>query len=198
LFGKPQDVAIDHLPGMSADDLDIAIQSRLFKSLVGNSDAAKSAQTLRVHNVKSKFFIGKSEKGFDNQTAQHLVGAHAFGTGALRRGFASVQILQNIPTNGRVCINKLIQKGEIECPEPSRPNKKGKRRRIKKLKSRNLLERLRDYEDDVLRFMENEHVAFTNNLGENDIKAAIKYITYIGIGIHRYTIHQRFRKVQTI
>jgi hypothetical protein len=30
------------------------------------------------------------------------------------------------------------------------------------------------------------------------IKAAIKYITYIGIGIHRYTIHQRFRKVQTI
>lgn len=34
----------------------------------------------------------------------------------------------------------------------------------------NLLERLRDYEDDVLRFMENEHVAFTNNLGENDIR----------------------------
>jgi len=27
-----------------------------------------------------------------------------------------------------------------------------------------------DYEDDVLRFMENEIVPFTNNLGENDIR----------------------------
>lgn len=65
----------------------------------------------------------------------------------------------------------LIKKGDIECPEPERPaNRKGKRGRIKKSKSRNLLERLRDFEDDVLRFMENEHVPFTNNLGENDIR----------------------------
>jgi transposase len=70
----------------------------------------------------------------------------------------------------RAQYRKLIKKGEIECPEPSRPNKKGKRGRIKKSKSRNLLERLRDYEDDVLRFMENEHVEFTNNRGENDIR----------------------------
>jgi len=27
-----------------------------------------------------------------------------------------------------------------------------------------------DYEDDVLRFMENKEVPFTNNLGENDIR----------------------------
>lgn len=65
---------------------------------------------------------------------------------------------------------ELIKKGEIECPEPTRANKKGKRGRIKKSKSRNLLERLRDYENDVLRFMENEQVAFSNNLGENDIR----------------------------
>ena len=65
----------------------------------------------------------------------------------------------------------LIKKAEIECPEPERPpDKKGKRGRIKKSKSRNLLERLRDYENDVLRFMENEHVPFSNNLGENDIR----------------------------
>ena len=65
----------------------------------------------------------------------------------------------------------LIKKAEIECPEPEKPpDKKGKRGRIKKSKSRNLLERLRDYEDDVLRFMENEDVPFTNNLGENDIR----------------------------
>jgi transposase len=70
----------------------------------------------------------------------------------------------------RAQYRKLIKKGEIECPEPTRPNKKGKRGRIKKSKSRNLLERLRNFENDVLRFMENEHVAFTNNLGENDIR----------------------------
>jgi transposase len=65
---------------------------------------------------------------------------------------------------------ELIIKGEIECPEPTGPNKKGKRGRIKKSKSRNLLERLRDFEDDALRFMEDERVAFSNNLGENDIR----------------------------
>ena len=62
----------------------------------------------------------------------------------------------------------LLKEAEIECPEAIRP--KGKRGRIKKSKSRNLLERLRDYEQDALRFMDNEHVPFSNNLGENDIR----------------------------
>ena len=65
---------------------------------------------------------------------------------------------------------ELLQQAEKECPEPVRPKKKGKRGRIKKSKSRNLLERLRDYEEDVLRFMDIDFVPFTNNLGENDIR----------------------------
>ena len=64
----------------------------------------------------------------------------------------------------------LIKKAEIECPEPDTPKKKGKRGRIKKTKSRNLLERLRDFEDDVLRFMDVDYVPFSNNLAENDIR----------------------------
>ena len=64
----------------------------------------------------------------------------------------------------------IIKQGEIECPEPIRPKKKGKRGRIKRSKSRNLLERLRDFENDTLKFMDNEIVPFTNNLGENDIR----------------------------
>ena len=64
----------------------------------------------------------------------------------------------------------LIKQAEIECPEPVRPDKNGKRGRVKKSKARNLLERLRDYEQDTLRFMDNELVAFSNNLGENDIR----------------------------
>jgi len=70
----------------------------------------------------------------------------------------------------RLKYREIIKNGEIECPEPDRPKKKGKRGRIKKSKSRNLLERLRDYENDTLRFMENALVPFSNNLGENDIR----------------------------
>ena len=64
----------------------------------------------------------------------------------------------------------LLKKADIECPEPIRPKKKGKRGRIKRSKSRNLLERLRDYENETLRFMDIDYVPFTNNLGENDIR----------------------------
>lgn len=64
----------------------------------------------------------------------------------------------------------ILQEAEKESPPPDETQRKGKRGRLKRTKSRNLLERLRDYEDDVLRFMENDIVPFTNNLGENDIR----------------------------
>jgi len=70
----------------------------------------------------------------------------------------------------RLKYRAILKEGEIECPEPIRSKKKGKRGRIKRSKSRNLLERLRDYEQDALRFMDNELVSFTNNLGESDIR----------------------------
>jgi transposase len=65
----------------------------------------------------------------------------------------------------------ILKEGDIECPPPDESTRKpGQRGRLKRSKSRNLLERLRDFENDVLRFMENEIVPFTNNLGENDIR----------------------------
>lgn len=64
----------------------------------------------------------------------------------------------------------LLKKAEIECPPPKRPPGKGKPGKLKRSKARNLLERLVNYEDDVLRFMENPKVPFTNNRGENDIR----------------------------
>ncbi len=51
-------------------------------------------------------------------------------------------------------------------PLPGKP----KRGRLKRSKSRNLLERLNNYPDDVLRFMREIDVPFTNNPGENDIR----------------------------
>jgi transposase len=65
----------------------------------------------------------------------------------------------------------IIQLGEDEMPPPPPdPNKKKKKGREKKSKERNLLERLRDFEQDVLRFMVVSYVPFTNNRGENDIR----------------------------
>src|SRR5579872_3240476 len=64
----------------------------------------------------------------------------------------------------------IIAIGENECPPPEPPIQHKRRGRIKKTKSRNLLERLRDFESDVLRFMEDPLVPFTNNSGENDLR----------------------------
>ena len=63
---------------------------------------------------------------------------------------------------------QILKDGDIESPLPLRVDQK--RGKIKKTFSRNLLERLREYEGDTLRFMENPLVPFTNNLGENDLR----------------------------
>ena len=64
----------------------------------------------------------------------------------------------------------ILIDAEKETPPPDETKRKGKRGRIKRTKARNLLERLRKFDKDVLRFMDNEVVPFTNNLGENDIR----------------------------
>jgi len=64
----------------------------------------------------------------------------------------------------------ILKNGEAECPPPDKENRKGKRGRVKRTKARNLMERLIQFEDDVLRFMDNKIVPFTNNLAENDIR----------------------------
>ena len=64
----------------------------------------------------------------------------------------------------------LLEKANYECPAPEPPPDKPKPGRLKRSKARNLLERLLNYQEDVLRFMENPVVPFTNNLGENDIR----------------------------
>jgi transposase len=63
----------------------------------------------------------------------------------------------------------LLKQGAGECPRPL-PKESGKRGRQKKSKSQNLLERLRDFEADTLRFMSVAIVPFTNNQGENDLR----------------------------
>lgn len=70
----------------------------------------------------------------------------------------------------RLRYRELIRIAEIECPPPDEKDRKHKRGRILRSKARNLLERLRDYENDVLRFMTNPEVPFSNNQAENDLR----------------------------
>lgn len=71
----------------------------------------------------------------------------------------------------RTKYKKILHKGAKECPLPDKSQREpGQRGRLKRSKARCLLDRLIDYEDDVLRFMENDVVPFTNNQGENDIR----------------------------
>ncbi len=70
----------------------------------------------------------------------------------------------------RKAYREILRKGNIECPAPTEADRIHKRGRIKRSKGRNLLERLTNFENDVLRFMEEEEVPFTNNLGERDIR----------------------------
>jgi transposase len=57
---------------------------------------------------------------------------------------------------------KLLRKAEKECPENLKQRAQSK--------SRNLLERLLEFEDETLMFMEESDVPFTNNQGERDLR----------------------------
>lgn len=64
----------------------------------------------------------------------------------------------------------IIREGERECPPPTQLTGAKKRGRLKRSKSRNLLERLRNFEEDTLRFMESADVGFTNNEAERALR----------------------------
>lgn len=65
---------------------------------------------------------------------------------------------------------QILDEADTECPPPDESQGPRKRGRLKRSKARNLLERLRDFEQDVLRFMDVQRVPFTNNQGENDLR----------------------------
>jgi len=64
----------------------------------------------------------------------------------------------------------VLTRADKQCPTPLPTDRPTKRGRIAKTKSRNLLERLREFENETLRFLTDPLVPFTNNQSENDIR----------------------------
>jgi len=64
----------------------------------------------------------------------------------------------------------ILIEGDRECPPPDPKQHAGRKGRQARTKSRNLLERLRDFETETLRFMTDQRVPFTNNQGERDLR----------------------------
>ena len=83
-----------------------------------------------------------------------------------RGGFLSFQKASEY----RRLYRELLEKASDECPAPNPEDRKNKKGPMKRSTSRNLLERLIEYENEVLRFMEDKIVPFTNNQAENDIR----------------------------
>jgi len=64
----------------------------------------------------------------------------------------------------------ILTRGDRECPPATSRNTAAKRGRLAQTKSRNLLDRLREFETETLRFMTDPLVPFTNNQCENDLR----------------------------
>lgn len=83
---------------------------------------------------------------------------------------AGGQLDQATSERYRTRYRERLLAADTECPPPDESLRRHPKGRQKRSKSRNLLERLRAFEEDVLRFMDVPFVPFTNNRGENDIR----------------------------
>ncbi|PCI14736.1 MAG: hypothetical protein COB71_01315 [Thiotrichales bacterium] len=88
---------------------------------------------------------------------------------AVRHG-AGGQLSHSEAQKFRIKYKAPLNKAALECPPPDESKRVNKRGKMKRSKARNVLVRLINYENDVLRFMDVKMVPFTKNLGQNDIR----------------------------
>jgi len=79
------------------------------------------------------------------------------------------KLTQNEYKNLQKRYRNILTRGKKELP-PIPPRQNGKRGRIAKSDAHNLWERMKQYEEAVLLFAKESHVAFTNNRAERDLR----------------------------
>ncbi|NGZ07394.1 MAG: IS66 family transposase [Magnetococcales bacterium] len=118
-----------------------------------------------AHHLRELEWAAEQEKQAWAKSLQDLL-KEACHAKNLSSGCPDPQIAQQF----RERYQKILAEAETECPPPDENNRNGKRGRLKRSKSRNLLERLREHEDGVLMFLDNPIVPFSNNQAENDLR----------------------------
>jgi transposase len=119
-----------------------------------------------VHHLRELTFIHEQEKeDWAKQMKDLLVQAKKETEKYLEQGFVPQEILLKLDLE----YTRIVTEG-INYHAGLEPLPKAKRGRQKQRSGKNLLDRLRDYKDCVLRFLYDLSVPFTNNLGEQDIR----------------------------
>lgn len=95
-----------------------------------------------------------------------LTEANAAAVGARNAGLAALPA--SVIENFRTRYAAILDQGERRHPRRTAPA--GSRRRVKQTPAYNLITRLRDHRDDVLRFISDLRVPFDNNQAERDIR----------------------------
>lgn len=116
-----------------------------------------------AHHVRELTFAQEEDKqSWAGELKQLLLDAHAE---VIRQG-GSLEAPRAAEIQKQY--RDILARGELESPPPEKIP--GQRGRVKKTKSRNLLERLKDFATETLRFVWEREVPFTNNQGENDLR----------------------------
>lgn len=120
-----------------------------------------------AHLIRELVFIHENYKqDWAQELIQLLLKMKAAKEKAVTQGKASLSAHTLI--RYRRLYKKLVNKGlQVNPYEPPLKKKRGKKKRTK---PRNLVERFRDYEDDVLHFLYDFEVPFDNNFSERDIR----------------------------
>ena len=119
-----------------------------------------------AHHLRELTFVHEQEKeDWAKQMKDLLIFANREVEKCEEQGFLSGEILLQIEKS----YTQIITEG-LEYHSRLTPLPKGKRGRQKQRDGKNLLDRLKEKRDSVLRFMYDFSVPFTNNQGEQDIR----------------------------
>ncbi len=120
-----------------------------------------------THHLRELLFIFEEEKQeWAGDMMKLLLEMHDFTLARKNAGTSELTDAEKAPLLKRY--HTIIRQGWKDNPL-IKPKKK-KRGPIKRTKAQNLLRRLKEHEDEVLAFLHDLDVPFTNNLGEQDIR----------------------------